>query len=388
MSLLLFGKNYLDKALSVEPANLIGLWLQNEASGAVSVDSSGHAHHGAYTGVTLGQPGVPGMGYTCPFYDGLNDYNNIYSAGLANDNLLANGGFETAGAGGADIWANWSETVGAGAALANETVLVHEGADAAKMTQGAASAYVSQSITIIPGKKYRVRFYTRGDGTHGGRYQLWDAVNGAYIISQTATGVTGATYTAIVKECTAPAGCTTAILSLISPTTAGGICYFDACEIRCMDGFLGDEGTLLAWAKVANAGVWTDGVARFIVQMFVDVQNYVRLYKPTINNLLLVDYEAGDVYEQGGGAFTGTDWFCLGASWSKSGDVISYYKDGAAFGGADTVLGTWVGDIAATYAVIGAAVTTPTAVWSGDIGPVALWNQALTADQIAYLSTV
>src|SRR3990172_7900670 len=46
---------------------------------------------------------------------------------------ILNPGFEVAGAGGADIWANWVETAGDGA-LANETTEVHSGVDAAKMT--------------------------------------------------------------------------------------------------------------------------------------------------------------------------------------------------------------------------------------------------------------
>lgn len=72
---------YLDKALSV--GGLVGAWMQDERSGAISYDSSGLGHHGAYTGVTLGQPGVPGMGMTSVFYDGANDYNNAYSVALA-----------------------------------------------------------------------------------------------------------------------------------------------------------------------------------------------------------------------------------------------------------------------------------------------------------------
>ena len=71
-----------DPESGYDPSSLIGFWPQNEASGGVSFDHSGLDHHGAYTGVTLGQPGVPGMGMTSPFYDGANDFNNIYSLAL------------------------------------------------------------------------------------------------------------------------------------------------------------------------------------------------------------------------------------------------------------------------------------------------------------------
>jgi len=76
------GTRYYKKVLSVEPGSLIGYWPQWEALGSRAEDLSGRGHHGAYTGVTLGQTGI-GDGRTCPLYDGANDYTNIYSAGLA-----------------------------------------------------------------------------------------------------------------------------------------------------------------------------------------------------------------------------------------------------------------------------------------------------------------
>ena len=84
----LIAKGYIRKVLTPNPAvgydpsSLIGFWPQNELAGGVSIDYSGLGHNGLYTGVTLGQPGVPGMGMTSPFYDGANDYNNVYSASL------------------------------------------------------------------------------------------------------------------------------------------------------------------------------------------------------------------------------------------------------------------------------------------------------------------
>ena len=38
------------------------------------------ARNGVYTGVTLGQSVAP---FTAPLFDGVNDFNNIYSASLA-----------------------------------------------------------------------------------------------------------------------------------------------------------------------------------------------------------------------------------------------------------------------------------------------------------------
>ena len=49
-----------------------------EAAGLVAIDSSPEGNDGAYTGVTLGQPGI-GDGNTSPLFDGANDVNDVYS---------------------------------------------------------------------------------------------------------------------------------------------------------------------------------------------------------------------------------------------------------------------------------------------------------------------
>jgi hypothetical protein len=75
---------YSDKMLGTQPANLIGYWPMDEPTGAVAIDYSSEGNDGAYTGVTLGQTGI-GDGKTCPLFDGSNDVNNLYSAGLIAD---------------------------------------------------------------------------------------------------------------------------------------------------------------------------------------------------------------------------------------------------------------------------------------------------------------
>lgn len=80
----LFGKSYMKKVLNLDPDNLILYHPMSEASGGVAIDFSPEGNDGAYTGVSLGQPGI-GDGKTCPYFDGVSDYNNIQSAGLAAD---------------------------------------------------------------------------------------------------------------------------------------------------------------------------------------------------------------------------------------------------------------------------------------------------------------
>lgn len=76
-------QTYSQKIISTFGANLIAYWPMDEASGAVALDASGHNRTGAYTNVTLGQPGI-GDGKTCPlFLDTGGSFVNIYTASLA-----------------------------------------------------------------------------------------------------------------------------------------------------------------------------------------------------------------------------------------------------------------------------------------------------------------
>jgi hypothetical protein len=78
-----FGASYYKKVLGTEPADLIGYWPLSERSGSVADNLEGTAaRDGAYTGVTLGEAGI-GDGWPAPYFDGANDYCNIYSASLA-----------------------------------------------------------------------------------------------------------------------------------------------------------------------------------------------------------------------------------------------------------------------------------------------------------------
>lgn len=386
---LLGGTSYIDKVLGIEPANLVGLWPQGESSGSVSLDKSVHRHHGAYTDVDLGQPGVPGMRMTSVGCDGVDSFNNIHSAGLANDTLLSNGGFETAGAGDPDFWADWTESAGDGA-LANETTNKHEGTDAAKLTAGAGgNTQVYQVATVVAGKKYRLRFWTRGDGTYDGRYQVWDNDNSANIVVTTVTGVTGTAYASVVAEFTAPAGCTSARISLRCPVTDTGVCYFDACEVRSMDGFLGDELSVVTWGAMSADGVWIDTTVRQLLSIGVDANNLVQMGRTATNNQIALTYKAGGTAETLlDTSITDTSFHMWGLTASKSNNRVRAFVDDVQTGSDQAIAGTWLGDIDATLACIGASATTPADVHSGPSGPSAAWNKELSIEQIARLSKV
>jgi len=380
-----------NSSIGYDPSSLVGFWPQNEKSGLVSLDHSGLGYHGAYQGVDLGQAGVPGMGMTCPFYDGVNDYNNIYTAGLANDNLLLNPGFETAGAMPPN-WANWVDILGDGA-IANEVVIVHEGVDSAKLTAGLTqNTNTSQDFAVVPGERRRIRFWSQGDGVNAGRWYLYDVTNTNLITGVTSTGVTAAAWGMVAHEYTVPVGCVLARLYLFCPPVNGGVAYFDACEDRRMNGFLGDKGTIIVPAQVANVGVWTDGLNRHIVTLYSAVAgNYVFIRSGVGNNLLEFRYSAGAVAETVNRAATAELGFMvLGITWDISagatGQVIAYYQ-GVQVGAIQTALGTWIGDIQAVQCIVGGYSTVPQLIWSGNIGPVLTFNEAKSPAEMLYLST-
>ena len=67
-------------AADVLATSPIAYWKLNEGSGSTVEDSSGNGYDGSYTGVTW--DGETFLGDAVPYFDGANDYANVYSAGL------------------------------------------------------------------------------------------------------------------------------------------------------------------------------------------------------------------------------------------------------------------------------------------------------------------
>lgn len=146
--------------------------------------------------------------------------------------LMGNIGFETAGGGGADVFADWTEDASDGS-IDDETSLVNSGSHACKLTQGTSVATkINQLITVTAGDIIHFSFYTRGDGAYDGRYQIYDITNGVPIVSVTSTGIVGTTYAQITKRFTVPALCTTIRIQFYPAATDTAIAYFDDCTFR------------------------------------------------------------------------------------------------------------------------------------------------------------
>ena len=144
--------------------------------------------------------------------------------------LLSNPGFETAGGGGADVFGSWAETAGSGA-IADDVVTPHSGAHDALLTYVTGQAYVTNTFVTTASTRYKVTFWTKGDGTNAGRYQIYDITNAAVIITAVTTGVTAATWTLVTAYFTTPSGCISTRVDLFSPSVAG-FAQFDDVSIK------------------------------------------------------------------------------------------------------------------------------------------------------------
>jgi len=135
--------------------------------------------------------------------------------------------------------------------------------------------------------------------------------------------------------------------------------------------FDGNEGALIARAKVANVDVWTDGNNRVIITIRVDSNNQIFINSPTSNNQVQIKRDGDGVSKNvtiTGITAVNTQTYAI--YWSVSGDEQQAYFNGATQGAAASGLGTWSGALSSTQNVIGAFTDSPTLVWNGFIGDV------------------
>lgn len=147
--------------------------------------------------------------------------------------LLSNTGFETAGAGGADVFGTWSETANDGS-IERVTTPIYSGTYAAKLTQGTSEAKMSQGITVTGSTRYKVTVWSRGDGTNSGRIRIYDNINSSYILNSTSMGNADTAYKQYSVIVTTPSTCTDMSVVFASPATQGGITYVDEVTVKAV----------------------------------------------------------------------------------------------------------------------------------------------------------
>ena len=157
-----------------------------------------------------------------------------------------------------------------------------------------------------------------------------------------------------------------------------------------LDGnFDGTEGTLAGWFKVSGAGVWSDGIGRYFVNLTVDASNNIRCYKWSTVNKLRCEYRAGGTLERNELTVSSTGWVHYACTWSVTDDKFITYIDGTQTGSINTSIGSFVGSFNSDEVAIGSFfIASPGNVWDGYCAHVALWDSPLSAANILDLATV
>lgn len=149
------------------------------------------------------------------------------------ENLVVNGGFETAGTGGDDFFASWDEEKTDGA-IASESTIIHGGSKAAKITAGATkNSNVYQDITVEAGKEYIFDAWIASDGLNiqTGRVTVYELPGFGVLLNEVGSSTTTA-YAKGSWTVTVPAGCTSIRIYLLCSFVDTGIAYFDDVSLR------------------------------------------------------------------------------------------------------------------------------------------------------------
>lgn len=155
--------------------------------------------------------------------------------------------------------------------------------------------------------------------------------------------------------------------------------------------FDGSLGTLMIWMRAADAGVWTDGTVRRITRFLGNAgSNLLSIYRQTIDGRLTLYRRSGGVIAAENLAdLTTTAWLCLAITWDETADEVKFFCNGAQVGSTHTGLGAWdASGLVLSQCLLGATSTLGGDHWHGDLAHCALWDAALTPDEIAGLAVV
>ena len=148
--------------------------------------------------------------------------------------LLSNGGFETAGGGGADVFGSWTEVAGDGA-IAQDAAIYLFGAKSCKLTSGVLkNTKVYQDIVVVPSTPYRVEIFCYTASTKKASASVIDtgATETFWIESDLATSATGVHFTKYEGFFVTPEYCTAVRLQLGCIQENAEIIYYDGISIE------------------------------------------------------------------------------------------------------------------------------------------------------------
>jgi hypothetical protein len=170
------------------------------------------------------------------------------------------------------------------------------------------------------------------------------------------------THTGVTLQQTGPAGTLAGLYD-------GSNDYTDVITAGLQSLFDPTIGSIVLFARMANAGVWTDTVPRVMLAFTADAQNYVQIRRWSTDGLIKFRYEANNIEEVVDDTTLNgsTNDFALGITWDTSADggngEFKAYCNGSQVGATLAIGGVWAGTLAS--ATIGALNTTPSVVHNG-----------------------
>jgi hypothetical protein len=152
--------------------------------------------------------------------------------------------------------------------------------------------------------------------------------------------------------------------------------YVEIFSSSLASAFNGNQGSLMIWIQPDSL---TDGSFRRALTIEVSSTYRLGVLKPTTNNRIDALRLPGVYLSTGNPS---TNWRQVTITWDTSSNVTRIYWEGSLAEVFDAQ--AWIGTIA--NARIGSLGSSVSNVWDGSIAHVAIWNQVLTAGQVASLA--
>jgi len=182
------------------------------------------------------------------------------------------------------------------------------------------------------------------------------------------------------------------LASTPGPKAGKAVPYWDGTNDYCRTdsaapAFNSTEGAMIVWVKAGSAGVWSDGVNRYLAIIRADSSNDVHFNKRTVTNNLAWTVNMGgsarsDIYDLGSAP---TVWIMVGVTWSWGGNYSKAIIN-STLRSSMGAPGSWsAGPPAASTTGLGMSATTPANVWAGYLAHYMLFNRAITAAEVALL---
>lgn len=337
---------------------------------------------------------------------------------ISNSPATLNGGFETAGAGGADVFGSWAEITGGTSTVNSEASIVHSGSAACRLDIDSSGSIggVQQTVLTV-GNYYRVSFWAKADSTSGSPTIGSDIANsGASITPVLTTSYTQ--YETVIKSIASifnlkrGSGCANRSLYIddivvtdIGPVGIAGISDSPAIDANFSAQFNGSTQYLsIADASQTNLD---PGTSDFSISAFLFVDRNVATaqsiiskgatantnsstekgYNCFINSSGNFDLRFGDGSANRLTLTTTTAatvgvWSHVVWSFTRAGNVVCYVN-GNSVGSTD--ISGQSGDVNSADAFAIASGLSATQLFAGRIDSVGFWSKALSASEVTSL---